>query len=162
MNRRVPSLRAEDLRKKAEGELLLRPSMASVSESTARSLLNELQVHQIELEMQYNELLQAEEELSKLSLAVEQSPQSIVITDLAGNIEYANAAYCTSSGYASEEVIGKKSALSAVRSNTAHDLRATLADIDSWSGLERRVHQPTQERRDLYRIWNNSSCTAGR
>jgi len=36
---------------------------------------------------------QAERTLFKLSLAVEQSPNSIVITDLDANIEYTNAAF---------------------------------------------------------------------
>ncbi len=49
----------------------------------------------------------AAEKMSQLSLAVEQSPQSIVITDLEGRIEYANAAYTATSGYPVDEVLGK-------------------------------------------------------
>ncbi|MDP2194345.1 MAG: MASE3 domain-containing protein, partial [Alphaproteobacteria bacterium] len=45
--------------------------------------------------------------LLKLSLAVEQSPNSIVITDLEGNIEYVNSAFTTITGYTKEEVLGK-------------------------------------------------------
>jgi PAS domain S-box-containing protein len=45
--------------------------------------------------------------LRKLSMAVEQSPESIVITDLDGNIEYANDAFLRQTGYTSEEVIGR-------------------------------------------------------
>jgi len=45
--------------------------------------------------------------LFKLSLAVEQSPNSIVITDLDGNIEYTNAAFTSVSGYSQDEVIGR-------------------------------------------------------
>ena len=48
-----------------------------------------------------------EETLLKLSLAVEQSPESIVITDIAGKIEYVNAAFVAVSGYKREEVIGR-------------------------------------------------------
>ncbi|MCM2358397.1 MAG: PAS domain S-box protein [Geobacteraceae bacterium] len=49
----------------------------------------------------------AEEQLRKLSHAVEQSPVSVVITDPAGNIEYVNPKFTETTGYASEEVIGK-------------------------------------------------------
>ncbi|WP_200334085.1 PAS domain S-box protein [Thiocystis violacea] len=48
-----------------------------------------------------------EVQLRKLSLAVEQSPESIVITDLAGRIEYVNDAFQAVSGYSREEVIGQ-------------------------------------------------------
>ncbi|MBI5430824.1 MAG: PAS domain S-box protein [Nitrosomonadales bacterium] len=49
----------------------------------------------------------AEESLSKLSLAVEQSPSSIVITDLDANIEYANEAFVKATGYSLSEAIGQ-------------------------------------------------------
>jgi PAS domain S-box-containing protein len=107
MLKSIPVLNAEELRKKAEGELGPLSSTASISESDAHRLLHELQVHQIELETQNSELRAAGEALRILSLAVEQSSQSIIITDQAGNIEYANAAFSTCSGYASEEVLGK-------------------------------------------------------
>nr|MCU0808745.1 EAL domain-containing protein [Candidatus Contendobacter sp.] len=49
----------------------------------------------------------AEERLRKLSLAVEQSPESIIITDLNGNIEYVNQAFVRNTGYSLEEVRGR-------------------------------------------------------
>ncbi len=48
-----------------------------------------------------------EEELIKLHTAIEQSTSSIVITDTQGNIEYVNPAFCQTTGYSQEEVIGK-------------------------------------------------------
>ena len=48
----------------------------------------------------------AEEQIRKLSLAVEQSPESIVITDLDGRIEYVNEAFVRVTGYSREELIG--------------------------------------------------------
>ena len=48
-------------------------------------------------------------ELRKLSQAVEQSPDSIVITDLQGNIEYVNPKFLETSGYSSDEVLGENS-----------------------------------------------------
>jgi len=49
----------------------------------------------------------AEEQLRKLSLAVEQSPHSILITNVNAEIEYVNDAFVRISGYAREELIGK-------------------------------------------------------
>lgn len=49
----------------------------------------------------------AEGQLRKLSLAVEQSPESIVITNLAAEIEYVNDAFVRNSGYQREELIGR-------------------------------------------------------
>lgn len=45
--------------------------------------------------------------LRQLSLAVEQSPDSVVITNLAAEIEYVNEAFLTTSGYTRDEVIGQ-------------------------------------------------------
>ena len=52
------------------------------------------------------ERVQAEEKLRKLFRAVEQSPNTIVITDLEGTIEFVNPAFVTSTGYLYEEAIG--------------------------------------------------------
>ncbi|SNR44407.1 PAS domain S-box-containing protein [Lutibacter agarilyticus] len=46
-------------------------------------------------------------ETKKLSTALEQSPNSIVITDLKGNIEYTNPKFTEITGYSAEEVLGK-------------------------------------------------------
>jgi len=50
---------------------------------------------------------QADEQLRKLSLALEQSPESIVITNLEAEIEYVNEAFLSVSGYRREEVLGR-------------------------------------------------------
>ena len=49
----------------------------------------------------------AEVQLRKLSGAVEQSPNSIIITDVKGNIEYANPRFEELTGYKSKEIIGR-------------------------------------------------------
>jgi len=53
------------------------------------------------------ELKTAEYQLKKLSIAVEQSPSAIIITNRHGIIEYVNPKFTTISGYSSEETIGK-------------------------------------------------------
>ena len=49
----------------------------------------------------------AEDQLRKLSRAVEQSPASVVITDANGEIEYVNPKFTQITGYTTEEVLGK-------------------------------------------------------
>ncbi|MDP1906594.1 MAG: PAS domain S-box protein [Pseudomonadota bacterium] len=49
----------------------------------------------------------AEEQIRKLILAVEQSPESIVITNLDAMIEYVNEAFVRATGYSREEAIGQ-------------------------------------------------------
>lgn len=49
----------------------------------------------------------AEEELRKLSRAVEQSPSIIFITDAAGRLEYVNPQFTKITGYTAEEAIGR-------------------------------------------------------
>ncbi|MFC1336909.1 MAG: PAS domain S-box protein [gamma proteobacterium symbiont of Clathrolucina costata] len=49
----------------------------------------------------------ASEDLKKLSMAVEQSPASVVITNLEGIIEYVNPKFSEVSGYPAQDVIGK-------------------------------------------------------
>jgi two-component system cell cycle sensor histidine kinase/response regulator CckA len=49
----------------------------------------------------------ADEELRKLSRAVEQSPASIIITDTAGDIEYVNPKFTQVTGYHPAEVLGQ-------------------------------------------------------
>ena len=50
---------------------------------------------------------QAENSLRKVSTAAEQSPVSIIITDLQGNIEYVNPHFTKITGYTLAEVMGK-------------------------------------------------------
>ncbi|MFO8002271.1 MAG: PAS domain S-box protein, partial [Marinilabilia sp.] len=61
------------------------------------------QLYCIDIDMSPYEKI--EEEVRKLSRAVEQSPVSIVITDPEGNIEYVNPVFCQLTGYDREEVI---------------------------------------------------------
>jgi PAS domain S-box-containing protein len=57
--------------------------------------------------MDISEREQIEAERLKLAQAVEQSPESIVITNLEAEIEYVNQAFLHISGYKREEVIGQ-------------------------------------------------------
>jgi nitrogen fixation/metabolism regulation signal transduction histidine kinase len=59
---------------------------------------------QLEAEIELNR--KTSEELKKLSIAVEQSPASVVITDPSGLIEYVNPKFTEHSDFLPEEVIG--------------------------------------------------------
>jgi two-component system sensor histidine kinase/response regulator len=74
---------------------------------------------------------QAETELRKLAQAVEQSPESIVITNLDAEIEYVNAAFLHTTGYTLEEVIGRNPHML----NSGHTPRATYDTL--WRALKR-------------------------
>ncbi len=50
---------------------------------------------------------QAQEQLNKLSVALEQIPAAVIITDISGTIEYVNPRFTQINGYRAEEVIGK-------------------------------------------------------
>ncbi|MBN1819487.1 MAG: PAS domain S-box protein [Prolixibacteraceae bacterium] len=53
------------------------------------------------------ELMASNREIKKLSQALEQSPTSVIITNIEGNIEYVNKKFTLVSGYTFEEAIGK-------------------------------------------------------
>jgi PAS domain S-box-containing protein len=79
----------------------------------------------------------AEESLRKLSLAVEQSPNSVVITNLNANIEYVNETFIRMTGYSRDEVIGKTPRLlhsGKTGKATYEQMWATLNAGEVWKG----------------------------
>ena len=79
----------------------------------------------------------ADEEVRKLSLAVEHSPASIVITDKAGNIEYVNPKFTEVTGYSAREVIGKNPRIlksGEMPSGNYQQLWETIAAGKEWRG----------------------------
>lgn len=78
-----------------------------------------------------------ERELRKRSKAVEQSPVSIVITDLEGNIEYANPMFLKNTGYTFEELEGENPRVLNPGDNPPEiyeDLWATISAGKTWHG----------------------------
>ena len=79
----------------------------------------------------------AENELRKLSQAVEQSPVSILITNVRAEIEYVNAAFLRTTGYAREEVFGQNPRMlhsGATSPSTYAALWNVLSRGDTWTG----------------------------
>jgi PAS domain S-box-containing protein len=80
---------------------------------------------------------QAAEWIRRLSMAVDQSPASVLITDLSGTIEYTNARFTEASGYAAEEVLGRKPSI--MKSGETprekyQDLWRTIRAGERWHG----------------------------
>jgi PAS domain S-box-containing protein len=76
-------------------------------------------------------------EIKKLSLAIEQSPVSIVISNTKGDIEYTNPAFELATGYSLEEVMGKNPRmLKSGKMDEAiyKDLWETISSGKEWHG----------------------------
>src|SRR3989304_7801845 len=54
-----------------------------------------------------SDIIKNEQQLNKLSLAVEQSPITVIITDTKGNIEYVNPMFTRLTGYTNEKAVGQ-------------------------------------------------------
>jgi PAS domain S-box-containing protein len=80
----------------------------------------------------------AEKELHKLSMVVEQSPNTVIITNLNGKIEYINPAGCALSGYTSEELNGRNPSVFSsgdTPTETYSALWKKLKSGNEWKGI---------------------------
>ncbi|SDD24128.1 PAS domain S-box protein [Williamwhitmania taraxaci] len=81
--------------------------------------------------------LQAQEQIIKLTKGIEQSPVSVLITDINGIIEYVNPHFCKVSGYSAEEAIGKKPNILKSNDNVSTDYKElweTILAGNDWCG----------------------------
>jgi PAS domain S-box-containing protein len=79
----------------------------------------------------------AEEQIKKLSLAIEHSPVVVEITDINGNIEYVNPAFTTITGYQAHEVLGKNPRFlksERAKSTDYSKLWSTISSGNTWHG----------------------------
>lgn len=77
------------------------------------------------------------EQMTKLSLTVEQSPSSVVITDLDGNIEYVNPQFTHATGYAADEAVGQNANMldsGLTPASAQKELWETIRRGESWEG----------------------------
>jgi diguanylate cyclase (GGDEF)-like protein/PAS domain S-box-containing protein len=87
--------------------------------------------------VEITERRQADQALRKLSRAVEQSPASIVITDLDGMIEYVNPRFTQVTGYTFREAVGQNPRILKTDETplgTHSDLWRTLSAGKEWRG----------------------------
>lgn len=83
------------------------------------------------------EIKVTQEEIKKLSKAVDQSMATIVITDREGNITYANPQFEKSSGYSIAEVLGKNPRILKSKNTSEADYKTLWQNITSgktWQG----------------------------
>lgn len=102
-----------------------------------RALEQGINLMAVGLERRESALAARDSELRRLSMAIEQSPESIVITDTAARIEYVNDAFVRNSGYAREELIGRNPRIlnnGATPTATYQELWATLLRGEVWRG----------------------------
>ncbi|MEJ2613390.1 MAG: PAS domain S-box protein, partial [Ignavibacteriaceae bacterium] len=79
----------------------------------------------------------SEEQLRVLSRAVQQSPASVIITDLDGNIEYSNPKFQQVTGYSLEEIKGKNPRILSSGSKAPEEyeiLWKTITSGNDWTG----------------------------
>jgi two-component system, cell cycle sensor histidine kinase and response regulator CckA len=85
-----------------EGEVLyVRENARAIRDESGKTLYYEGTVEDI------TERKKAEAERARLVTAIEQSAEAVVITNLAGDIEYVNPAFTRITGYGREEVLGE-------------------------------------------------------
>lgn len=78
-----------------------------------------------------------EQEIRKLNTAINQSPSSIVITNRKGEIEYVNKAFCDTSGFSAEEVLGQNPRILKTENHTRayyRNLWDTISSGKIWEG----------------------------
>lgn len=80
---------------------------------------------------------EAEDRIRKLSAGIEQSPASVVITDLQGNVEYVNKRFTEVTGYSFDEIKGKHTRLlksGETSKDEYKNLWETISQKKEWRG----------------------------
>jgi len=98
----------------------------------------------------------AEERVRVLSMAVEQSPVAVVITDTQGVITYVNPCFCATSGYDSRDVVGKTPNIVKSGETPAEEYRTLWRTIEAghvWRGM---FHN---RRKDGSYYWDEASIS---
>lgn len=130
-------------------------------ESHATPLLNKAGeiIAQLAVTRDITEYKQVEEELLKLSHAVEASSSSVIITNANGNIEYVNPKFTEYTGYTKEEVLGQIPRFLLQTEETLHsasvydDISQSIKSKGEWKGEFRN------QRKDGSLYWDRASIS---
>ncbi len=114
-------------------------------------------VQVIEYSLDITARKKAEEQLQTLSAAVEQSPTTVVITDINGNIEYVNPRFTEMTGYSFEEALGQNPRIlksEGVRPAVFYeDLWKTISSGKRWKG------EMCNKKKDGTIFWESASIS---
>lgn len=78
------------------------------------------------------------ETIQQLSLAVEQSPNNIIITDANGKVEYVNPSFIETTGYSPAEILKQNMSILSAEENSSElfdDLWKTIKSGETWTGV---------------------------
>ena len=117
-------------------DYLTKPINVDIARQRIHGLLERERLRQ-EISAQRDQLSIQLAKLRKMTTAVEQSPASIVITDLDAGIEYVNPRFSEVTGYQAEEVLGKNPRIlqsGQTDRATFDSMWATLTQGRSWTG----------------------------
>jgi PAS domain S-box-containing protein len=106
------------------------------SRKAALNLMQDAHQQQEETQKTLLKLEDSQKELRKLSLAIEQSPITVLITDDKGHIEYVNPYFTVATGYTLEEVKGIRGILKSSNHHSAtyENLWTTIKSGVTWRG----------------------------
>ncbi|MFK5983961.1 MAG: EAL domain-containing protein [Pseudomonadota bacterium] len=114
-------------------------------------------ISKLEIIRDVSSVKKAEEQINKLSQVVEQSPVTVIITDIDGNIEYVNKEFELSTGYSSENVLGKNPRFLKSGETTDKEYKQLWQTISSgkvWNGIFHNLNKEGQH------IWESASISS--
>ena len=134
--------------KKKNGEIVFVEIIAHLIEYEGR-------IARLVLAFDVTQRKSAEDELRKLSRAIEQSPVSVIITNKQGDIEYVNPKFTRLTGYGSEEAIGKNPRFLKSKSTLPDEYKKLWKTISSggeWHGEFKNLKKNGEEYFELASI----------
>jgi PAS domain S-box-containing protein len=134
--------------KKKNGEIVFVELIAHLIEYEGR-------IARLVLAFDVTQRKSAEDELRKLSRAIEQSPVSVIITNKQGDIEYVNPKFTRLTGYGSEEAIGKNPRFLKSKSTLPDEYKKLWETISSggeWHGEFKNLKKNGEEYFELVSI----------
>lgn len=106
-DRLVATLKADGFCENLEAHFRMKDGRIIIGLMSAKTVEVKGETCILSITRDISQIRQTESSLIKLSMAVEQSPNTIVITDLDGRIEYANQAFTKDTGYSLDEALGR-------------------------------------------------------
>ncbi len=119
-------------------------------------MVDRLEINNQRLKHEISARVSMEQQLKKLSQAVEQSPASVIITDTEGIIEFVNTKFEQVTGYTPDEVLGQT--LRFLRSDrtppsTCQEMQQCLHAGEIWQG------EVNSERKNGEPLWEHVSIS---